>query len=315
MKMPEWCTSSTPAHTRSRLLLASLRHILCLTLLAVSGCSLSPLLPPTPTPTPTPTPSPTPWPTPTPYPTPRPTPTPEPPDTGWQPLQPGVELRQVNVETGAPSAASETNAPERLTVVRLDPAVVRFRVHYDPAIPLTVSEWAEKLRPLLIVNGGYFTPENETVGLLIGDGRAWGASYGDFAGMFAVTVEGEASVRWFGDRPYDPDEPLQEAVQSFPVLVKPGGVMGFPANADDGRPARRTVVAQDRLGRILLIAAPRGYLSLHELACFLAASDLDLDVALNLDGGFSTGLWLNTNGVSVEIDSLVPVPSVISVGY
>jgi len=118
--------------------------------------------------------------------------------------------------------------------------------------------------------------------------------------------------------------------------------MGFPADADDGRPARRTVVAQDLEGRILLIIAPRGYLSLHELAFFLSESDLDLDVALNLDGGFSTGLWLRADAQSVgpieadvdrasvdvdhasadnatpvahraSADSLVPVPSVISV--
>lgn len=239
-----------------------------------------------------------------PSPTPRPTPTPEPPDTGWQPLQPGVELRQVRMETG--------EVAERLTIVRLDPAAVHFRVHYDPVSPRPVSGWAERLQRLLIVNGGYFTPQNETAGLLISGGRAWGTSYGDFAGMFAVSPDGRVSVRWLRDQPYNPDEPLKEALQSFPVLVKPGGVIGFPADADDGRPARRTVVARDLEGRILFIVAPRGYLSLHELACFLAGSDLNLDVALNLDGGFSTGLWLKTDEMSVEIDSLVPVPSVIS---
>jgi len=299
---------------------SSFRHslFLCLTLLLASGCVLFPPPPtPTPTPTPTPLPSPTPRPTPTPYPTPRPTPTPEPPDTGWQPLQQGIELRQVRVETSA--------GAERLTLVRLDPATVRFRVHYDPIAPRPVAAWAGRLQSPLVINGGYFTPENETLGLLISDGRVRGNPYGDFAGMFAVNPlpgppprgkgEEQVSVRWLHDQPYDPDEPLKEALQSFPVLVKPGGVMGFPADADDGRPARRTVVAQDYQGRILLIVAPRGTLSLHELACFLAESDLDLDVALNLDGGFSTGLWLQVDETSVEIDSLVPVPSVISADY
>jgi hypothetical protein len=284
-------------------------RILCLTLLLVSGCSLFPP-PPTPTPTLTPLPSPTPRPSPTPYPTPRPTSTPEPPDTGWQSLQPGVELREValrhvRVETGA--------VAERLTIVRLDPASVHWRVHYDPTAPRPVSAWAERLQPLLVVNGGYFTPENETTGLLVSDGRVWGTPYAEFAGMFTVTADGQVSVRWLRDQPYDPNEPLMEALQSFPVVVKPGGVMGFPADADDGRPARRTVVAQDLQGRILIIVAPRGYLSLHELARFLAESDLELDVALNLDGGFSTGLWLRAGERSVEVDSLVPVPSVISV--
>jgi hypothetical protein len=100
---------------------------------------------------------------------------------------------------------------------------------------------------------------------------------------------------------------------SFPVLVKPGGVMGFPADADDGNPARRTVVAQDFAGHILFIAAPRGHLSLHETAVFLAASDLEINVALNLDGGPSTGLWLQSDKNPVGIDSRAAVPSVLSV--
>ena len=216
-------------------------------------------------------------------------------------------MRHVRVETGA--------GAERLTIVRLDPATVRFRVHYDPIAPRLVSAWAGQFQPLLLVNGGYFTPENETTGLLVSNGRAWGTPYGEFAGMFAVTSDGRVSVRWLRHQPYDPNEPLVEALQSFPVIVKPGGVMGFPADADDGRLARRTVVAQDVQGRILIIVAPRGYLSLHELARFLAGSDLELDVALNLDGGFSTGLWLQAGERSVEVDSLVPVPSVISVDY
>jgi hypothetical protein len=61
------------------------------------------------------------------------------------------------------------------------------------------------------------------------------------------------------------------------------------------------------------MVAPRGNLSLHELARFLVRSDLDLHIALNLDGGFSTGLWVKAGGTSLEYDSLVPIPSVISV--
>jgi exopolysaccharide biosynthesis protein len=200
-----------------------------------------------------------------------------------------------------------------MAIVRLDPSTVYFRVHYDPSQPLKVSAWAEHLQSLLVINGGYFTPEHEATGLLISDRQTWGAVYGDFAGLFAVTADGQVNVRWLHDQPYDPAEPLTQGVMSFPVLVKPGGVMGFPADADDGMSARRTVVTQDFEGRILFIAAPRGHLSLHEMAVFLAESDLGIDVALNLDGGPSTGLWLATEANLVGIDSRAAVPSVISV--
>jgi hypothetical protein len=249
-----------------------------------------------------------------PSPTPAPSSTPEPPDTGWRSLQPGIELRQVLVPSGLSTTANGTSAHERLSIVRLDPSAVRFRVHYDPDTPLPVSGWATQLeQPLLVINAGYFTPENQTTGLLISDGKKWGSVYGDYAGLFAVTTSDRVSVRWLTDRPYDPSEPLQQGVMSFPVLVKPGGVMGFPAEADAGTPARRTVVAQDFGGHILLMVAPRGYLSLHEMARFLAESDMGIDVALNLDGGYSTGLWLQVGEDSVKVDSHVDVPSIISV--
>jgi len=125
-----------------------------------------------------------------PYPTPWPTPTPEPPDIGWQPLQPGVELCQMRVDTGAVAERPAVSSVERLTVVRLDPAVVRFRVHYDPGAPLPVSGWVQRVQPLLLINGGYFTPEDETLALLISDGEVWGAPYEykdedwDFAGSW-----------------------------------------------------------------------------------------------------------------------------------
>jgi exopolysaccharide biosynthesis protein len=277
-------------------------YLLCL--LLVSGCAF---FQPPPTPTPSPTPTSTPLPTPVRW----PTATPIPPDTGWQLLQPGVELRRVLVESD--SAAAATDGGEYLAIVRLDPSTVHFRVHYNPSQPLTVRAWAEQLQSLLVVNGGYFTPEYEATGLLISDGQKWGAVYGDFAGLFAVTVDGQVSVQWLRDRPYDPAEPLAQGVMSFPVLAKPGGVMGFPADADEGTSARRTVVAQDSEGRILFIAAPRGHLSLHEMAIFLAESDMEIDVALNLDGGPSTGLWLTTEENPVGIDSRAAVPSVISI--
>jgi uncharacterized protein YigE (DUF2233 family) len=263
--------------------------------LVTLACNM-PLLSPRPTPTATPQPTATatsiiP-----------PTLTPLPEDTGWQNLQPEIEVRSLNVAVG-------TNM-ERVTIARLEPTAVVFRVLYAPGAPATISAWAQQTGALLTVNAGYFTEEQIVTGLTISNREVFGTSYGDFAGMFAVTESGEVSVRWLRIWPYDWSEPLREAVQCFPVLVKPGGVMGFPADADDGRPARRTVIAQDYNGRILMLIAPRGFFSLHVLATWLADSDLDVDIALNLDGGPSSGLWIPN---VATIDSMTSVPAVIAV--
>jgi len=270
--------------------------IVCGLLLAVTpACGT---LPPVSTPTPRPTST---WAAPPTF-TPAPTRTPLPPDTGWQPVRPGVEVRSIDIAVD-PSI-------ERVTVARLDPDQVMFRVFYTPGIGYPISGWAQQQRALLVVNGGYFTSEEVVNGLTISDGVSYGVGYGDYAGMFAVTSADAVSVRWLRAWPYDPVEGLRDAIQSFPVLVKPGGEMGFPVDADDGTPSRRTVVAQDRSGRVLLVIAPRGYLSLRQMAVWLAGSDLDVDTALNLDGGTSSGFWM-VDGP--QIDSMVSVPVVIGV--
>jgi exopolysaccharide biosynthesis protein len=72
--------------------------------------------------------------------------------------------------------------------------------------------------------------------------------------------------------------------------VKPGGELGFGAGRENHASARRTVMAQDRDGRILFMVAPQGYFTLHQLSVYLTESDLNLDIAVNLDGGGSTGI-------------------------
>jgi uncharacterized protein YigE (DUF2233 family) len=231
-----------------------------------------------------------------------PTATPLAPDTGWQMLRPGMEVRSLNVPTAVNT--------ERITVVRIDPAEFRIRVLYQPGGGYPVSTWTQQTGALLVINGGYFTPDKFVTGLTISSGERYGSVFGDYAGMLAVGQDETVSVRWLRDWPYDPNEPLREAVQCFPVLVKPGGVMGFPADGDEGRISRRTVIGQDHEGRLLLLIAPRGYLSLHELSSWLARSDLNLDTALNLDGGTSSGLWMPGGP---QVDSMIPVPVVIAV--
>jgi exopolysaccharide biosynthesis protein len=142
------------------------------------------------------------------------------------------------------------------------------------------------------VNGGFFRVENEKYipnGLTIVNGQSFGNSYESFAGMLAINDQ-RAELRWLAAKSYDPNEQLRAALQSFPVLVRPGGELGFPEQYEDHVQARRTVIGQDRNGQILFIIAPRGYFTLHQLSVYLAESDLNLDIAINLDGGPSTGI-------------------------
>ncbi len=202
------------------------------------------------------------------------------------------------------------DSEKRLYLVRLDPTLVDFRVGYHAGAAQSLQAWLDESGAMLVVNGGYFDEADVATGLVVSDGAATGISHGTFAGMFAVTDSG-ASVNWLADVPYFDDndpylhgERMTQAVQSFPLLVKPGGVMGYPD--EDGAAARRTVVGQDTNGRFLLILAVNGRFTLHQLSQWLVESDLGLDIALNLDGGTSTGLRF-ADGSGVEAFALLPV--------
>jgi uncharacterized protein YigE (DUF2233 family) len=234
---------------------------------------------------------------------PRPTTTPVPRDTGWQLIFPGVEYRELKVTFGDRS--------DRLYLARIDPAQTRFRVLYDPDRPRRISDWLTDSKALLVVNGNYFDPQNRALGLVIQDGQVvGGAPYQGFGGMFAVSGD-NVRVRWNVDEPYG-GESLNDALQNFPMLVLPGGQPN-PDIDDNQNVAPRTAVGQDRSGRIVFAVSPGLAFTLTDFSQWLSASDLDLDRALNLDGGTSSGLVLRRGDQNLGTDSWVAVPDVIVV--
>ena len=223
-----------------------------------------------------------------------PTPTPNP---NWLTLAPGFERREWRVSF--PEGYSET-----VIAFRVDPAQYRFRVLYAPTQPALVSQWERSAR--LVFNAGFFDENNVALGLLVSDGQFFGQSYVGLGGMFSVAGN-VPNVRSLIDAPYQPGEALEQAVQSFPTLLRPDGTVF--AN-EDGARARRTAIALDGVGRVLVFIASRGGFTLAQLAVWLKDSDLGLTAALNLDGGGSTGYAAGPND---SVDSFTPVPAVIAV--
>jgi uncharacterized protein YigE (DUF2233 family) len=240
---------------------------------------------------------------------PSPAPTPPaaaaPPDSGWIAGDSGIAVRRLRV----PAAPGQPAIP--ILVVRIDPATARLRVAYAPDQPRAIRSWFAEEQPLLAVNGSFFTQQYQSTALVISDGHASGPSYEGFGGMLAVAPDGSVSLRALRDQPYDSAETLDQAMQSFPMLVFPGGV---PAGIeDDNERARRTAVALDREGFLLLIISPTSAFTLRGLADWLTQSDLHIEQALNLDGGSSTGLYLKAGPLNEQIDSLGLLPIVLLV--
>jgi uncharacterized protein YigE (DUF2233 family) len=221
----------------------------------------------------------------------------------WNQWTPGVELRYEHWKSAG------NNNEDTVTIARFDLHHVQISVGYQPSQPLSLSNWMKQSNALAVIDGGFFDRSNHAVALLISNGQSYGASYSGFGGMLSVDNQDKVSLRSLREQPYDPNnEQLEQATQASPMLMTAGQRTQFQANAS----ARRwSVVAMDKQGRLLLIVSPSLAFSLDELADLLASSDLSLQTALNLDGGSSTGLYMNGGNQKVAIDAITLLPIAI----
>lgn len=243
-----------------------------------------------------------------PPPTVAPPPTPVPTlDNNWITIANGIQYRQLFFNTSQGFGVG-------ILVARIDPARATFRVVYSPGVGRTIQQWVAQIPTAkVIVNGGYFTTGNLPIGLIATDSFMSGAlTRRNDSGLFQVKG-GVPKVRFLYLEPYAAGERLEQAVEGFPILVA-GGEAAPAFNPDiSNLPSSRTVIAQDTRGRILIIVTSPGVTSFTDMAYWLANSGLEIDTALNLDGGGSTSLFLATGGPAQYTPGVSPVPVVLAV--
>ena len=164
-------------------------------------------------------------------------------------------------------------------------------------------------RAVIALNAGYFTPQFQPAGLCRIAGRELSplAPTGVLSGVVAIDVMGALQLPTRASALAD----FPTAVQAGPFLIDPGGALGVRAHPAR---ARRSVIASDDHGRILLLAT--GALTLFQVATILHDQSALLGMerverALNLDGGPSTGLSLALDDPAWSITESGPVRNVL----
>jgi uncharacterized protein YigE (DUF2233 family) len=221
---------------------------------------------------------------------------------GWSLVTAAIALRQLTMPSG------NTTVP--VVVTRLDPTRVSFQTYYTPGVLHTLSEWRSALpTSVLLVNANYFNPQNMAIGLVVSNSNSYGGYINRAdSGLFQI-VGGRPRVRSLWLEPYNASERLEQAVQGFPILAAQGQAAPISPDLDQGS-GRRTVVALDRQGRVLFLITPLGGVTLSEMARWLVSgSGLDIDTALNLDGGRSTQMFVG----SQSYPGLTGLPLMIAV--
>ncbi|HTI15496.1 MAG TPA: phosphodiester glycosidase family protein [Dictyobacter sp.] len=223
----------------------------------------------------------------------------------WKQAKPGVEVQYANWK--APSGHQDT-----VIITRFNLHQVHLYVGYQPNNPLTLSDWMKQTGATAIINGGYFDTNNQATGLIVSNGQASGTSYTDQGGMLSVNTQGAVAITSLIQHPFDGDtNQLEQATQCAPMLMVNGKETQFDDNAAQ---RRRTVVAMDKDGNLLFIVSPSDAFTVTDMADLLAShTELNIQTALNLDGGSSTGIYLNGGNTKVALDPISSLPIVVYV--
>lgn len=212
----------------------------------------------------------------------------------WTAVRSGVDFKQQLIKAG--------DNTELFSIVRIDPTITDISIVVDEAIPQTVSTWQEDLAATVVMNGSYFDEDYALVTRTVVAGVAYGPLLSGQTGSFT-----QSGGRWI----ISPDSQLGDlGLQSYPILLLDGAAQVDTPSTDT---AQRSIVAVDQSGQVYLIVCEYGVFTLTELSAALAdLSDPDLMSALNLDGGTSTGLSIDSDTVRYLDNSLV-VPSVVAI--
>lgn len=180
----------------------------------------------------------------------------------------------------------------RLRGVRFSSRKVTFRVLVSPEpVAEDFPRLLKESGAFAGSNGGYFHPDFRPLGLVLSGGRELHAEQRAklLSGLLLAGPEGLNLLRAGTRRPSG----MREGLQSGPFLVEEGqSVSGLEAT----KTARRTFLATD--GRQQWFLGVLSSCTLAEAGAILSKSqifeDQNLEQGINLDGGSSTGLWIQS---------------------
>lgn len=161
--------------------------------------------------------------------------------------------------------------------------------------PTSLQELEKKHNSLVIINGSYFDENYAPVGMLkINNKLVNPKNEVGSSGILAVK-DNEVAIFHKKDTNLYKDYP--NIMQNGPLLVENNGKSGI--YSDDKEYSARTAIGMTKDNKTILIVADRtASPSLWEFAKLLSTSEsqggFECKTAINLDGGSSTGLRVNT---------------------
>lgn len=172
----------------------------------------------------------------------------------------------------------------------------------------TIKQAVLREKGFLGINGGYFDLSFQPDGWCVVDGKEITPPSGKkiLSGLLSIP-KGKKIPRLdlFSNRPAE----VFSAIQTGPFLIDPGGKMGI--RQKDGPLAPRTVIAQTAKSLVIITTSPITLYDLADQLTTLYVADEKIDRALNLDGGPSTGIFLQSGDYTIDEPEHWPVRNIL----
>jgi exopolysaccharide biosynthesis protein len=208
----------------------------------------------------------------------------------WQRVSPGVAYQRITRGTIDAHVARVDLRNNKLRVITSE----------ESDHGLTISEFAKKKNAIIAINGDYFDEQQRPLGMSAGVCGVWakGQKIGRRQGLVGVgrrRAEIQQNTmtkkRW-----------MSGAVSGWPLLNKGCAPLTKLPGSDHFTlaPHPRTAVGLSKDGKTMYIVVADGRregvpgLTLPELAAFM--DELGACVAMNLDGGGSSAMWVDVDG-------------------
>jgi len=205
-------------------------------------------------------------------------------------------------------------------VVELDADDFEWGLAENTNAPKNVMAWRQELGADLVINGSYFDENMQSTGYYHAAGATstrvpWPSrdSQSDelsYTGLVQI-VDGDLNLFYLPAQVQKESAPDVAAFLTFPTLVANGESL---VKTDSQKYAHRTVLAKDTDAIPYIILTESGSPSLFEMAEWLVAQPEKFDIAVNLDGGPSTGISYADDNIKLEVTS-ASIPNVVYVNH
>ncbi len=219
----------------------------------------------------------------------------------WRPITPGIEYQDIGHNL--------INPWSHIHVFRIDLKKIKLDIitaHELDRHQASVDQFAHRSQALIAINGGFFDKNYQPLGLRIGNTHQyspvkdiswWGIFY-----IFNHTPH----ITNFSH--YSQHNHPDFAIQSGPRLVIHGQIPSLkPGHAE------RTALGITKNNHLIILVTDHAPMTTYELAKLMQSSPLSCQDALNLDGGSSSQLYVQTDNFQLNVQGFSGVSDAIIV--